>query len=73
MAINILPPEFAAIGPFPAPLSDIPKLRPVLYSQLRIEPVSTYHITVWGRFTLRLSVHRQSFRLGDKLLETHDQ
>jgi hypothetical protein len=35
--------------------------------------VSYFIVTVRVRVTLRLAVYRQSFRLGAKSLETHDQ
>jgi hypothetical protein len=46
-----------------------------LRSSLRNLPCKTQlnSFKVWVRVTLRLAVYRQSIRLGDKPLETHDQ
>jgi hypothetical protein len=48
----------------------------ILPSELYTSPLSVQALQlniVRGRVTLRLAVYRQSGRLGDKLLETHDQ
>jgi hypothetical protein len=54
------------IGPFPTPLSLIVKLRPILYSQLHAETVSTRHIqfTALATSTLRLTTSNFIFQLN---------